>query len=103
MSAAMTWQQKAAALDALREIELHIRAPGDWYVHQGISIGGDGVLVGSYGNGETPELAIEDHWRIYCEELPHDRYIVIEGGIARRHVRWNGYMWQDLPIRKQVA
>ena len=100
----MDWQQKAAALDALHKIELHIRKPGDWYVHHGVEIGGDGLLIGSYGNGATPEEAVEDHWRKLCDELPVGRYIVVNAmNNRRRHVRWNGYMWCDLEVVTEAA
>ncbi len=95
----MDWQQKAAALDALAEIEIKIRKPGDWYVSQRVEIKNDCFLEGAYGNGDTPMAAIEDHWNrlvtdIECRPL----YLVARAGHPnRRAVRWNGFMWQDVP------
>lgn len=98
----MNWQQKAEALNALSEISLKIRHAGDWYVNQSVEVGGDdsAVVVGTYGNGTTPEVAIEDHWKRLCDELPSNQYLVIGRANERRHVRWNGFMWIDLPMKK---
>lgn len=97
-----SWQHKAAALNALSPIQIHIRNVCDWFVNQSVEIGGDGMLTGNYGNGDSPEDAVEDHWRKLVEDLPEDRYLVIRASREdRRHVRWNGYMWQDLPVKKR--
>lgn len=99
----MDWQQKAEALNALAQINIRMRKAGDWYVQQSIEVKkqGSGMLSGQYGNGETPEAAIENHWGKLCEHLPVDSYIVIDAMCnTRRHVRWNGYMWLELPIEK---
>lgn len=95
----MDWQQKAAALDALAEIEIKIRKPGDWYVSQRVEIKDDCILVGAYGNGDTPMAAIDDHWFRLVEEIERGpRYLVARvGQPSRRAVKWNGFMWQDVP------
>jgi len=105
MSDRLTWQEKAAALDALSEIRLLIRKPGDWYVHQNVSVGdGSATLVGAYGNGETPEAALNDHWRALVTDLvgcgPTEKYLVVSGEKGNRRVRWNGFMWIELPQPK---
>ena len=94
----MTWQEKAAALDALAEIQVMIRKPGDWYVSQRVEIKDDGVLISSYGNGVTPEEAIENHWRELVDEIADTpKYLVVRAfQDQRRAVRWNGFMWQDV-------
>lgn len=101
----MDWQQKAAALDALAEIQIMIRGVGDWYVHQNVQIRKVDVLFGEYGNGETPVAAIEDHWQKLVNEVsrtPH--YLVArDGSGTRRAVRWNGFMWADVPEPKAAA
>jgi hypothetical protein len=92
----MTWEQKLAALQVLCETSLKMRKPGDWYVSaSGREIGGDGMLIGEYGNGKTPEEAVEDDWRKIAEFLPSDRYVVT-GAMrgSRKQVRWNGFMWE---------
>lgn len=93
----MDWQQKAAALNSLSQIELHIRKAGDWYVSQRVETGGNGMLLSDYGNGKTPEEAIEDHWRKIVTELPPDRYLVTNAmGNTRKHWRWNECIWKEL-------
>jgi len=96
----MDWQQKFAAIQAFAgsyETSLQMRKPGDWYVSCGMSIGGDGMLSGSYGNGTTPETAVEDHWEIYSN-LPFDRYAVNRDNLR---ARWNGFMWET--ISEEIA
>ncbi len=88
----MTFQEMAAALEALSEISVRIRKPGDWYVSQNVDIKKGSMLVGDYGNGTTPEIAIIDHWRALTD-LPPDEYLVVRGP-ERIAVRWNGFMWQ---------
>ncbi len=101
----MDWQQKAAALDALAEIQIMMRGVGDWYVQQNVQIRKRDVLYGEYGNGDTPQAAIEDHWAKLVSELegsPH--YLVArKGDGSRRPVRWNGFMWADVAEPKADA
>lgn len=94
----MDWQYKAAALEALAEISIKFRKPGDWYVSQdNVEIKDSRCLVGTFGNGATPQAAIEDHWK----QLVYDigaKYLVINPALTkRRAVRWNGFMWMDVP------
>lgn len=102
----MDYQQKAAALDALSEISIKCRGVKDWYVSQQVDVKDvkDGhVLYGEYGNGETPEEAILDHWRRLVEDLPRNKYLVVRGGSdQRRAVRWNGFMWVAVQEPKPV-
>ncbi len=94
----MTWEEKLQALQALCETVLIMRKPGNWYVSaSGRSIAGDGFLTGSYGNGATPEEAVEDDWNIFVVNLPLDRYINVSSYSAgkEKNVRWNGFMWAD--------
>lgn len=92
----MDYQEKFAALQSLAEISLRMRAPGDWYVSHGVEVKNGHVLEGRYGNGPTPEAAIEDHWRQIAEISP-PLYVVIDSyGKSRRAVRWTGYMWRDV-------
>lgn len=94
----MTWEQKLQAIQALNETSLHMRKPGDWYVRCGMEVGADNscVLIGRYGNGNTPQEAVEDHWKIYTDLLKLDEYCVVGCAENRRHVRWNGFMWNDV-------
>lgn len=95
-----SWQEKAEALNALAELDIKMRAAGDWYIHQDTEVGGDGMLTGTYGNGASPADAINDHWRVLVDELPLDKYIVVSAwSDGRKHFRWNGFMWRQLPIK----
>jgi hypothetical protein len=101
----MTWEQKLEATQALvgcYDVSLRMRKPGDWYVEvTGRYLGGDGLLRGMSGNGTTPEEAVNDDW-VKFTAIRDDQYIVLnQGKTTRRHVRWNGYMWQELPVEAQ--
>jgi hypothetical protein len=92
----MDWQQQFAAIQAFCghfDVSLRMRKPGDWYVSSNMGIGGDGMVSGAYGNGATPEEAVQDHWNQYSN-LPHNRYATIESGDGQRRGRWNGFMWE---------
>jgi hypothetical protein len=94
-----TWEEKLAAFQALGDCSLKMRSPGDWYVsgHLEWMTPGSGMLEGKYGNGKTPEEVVLDHW----EQLTDPKgYLVIDAmSKDRRHVKWNGYMWEDTPIK----
>lgn len=95
----MTWEQKFAALNALAPAELKMRKPGDWYVSQPVETKervDSGVLVGRYGNGRTPIEAVEDHWNRLTNEKPLAYLVVGAFGSSRKHVLWNGFMWQEM-------
>lgn len=92
----MTWEQKLSALQAIAECYLRMRKPGDWYVSHKVSIGGDGFLRTEYGNGKTPEEAVNNHWDTYAVNLPIDRCVVARvNSEDEKRVRWNGFMWED--------
>ena len=100
----MDWEQKLDALNALCGHQLIMRKPGNWYVEANKEAKDGSILRGAYGNGATPQEAVEDDWRQYVEELSIDQYIVIHAGRnTRREVRWNGYMWVDMPKPEKVA
>lgn len=95
----MDWEQKFSALNALATCSVLMRKPGDWYVsHTGISVKDRGCLVGSYGNGKTPQGAILDDWKVLVEDIePTEKYLVLNpAGENHRAVRWNGFMWKDV-------
>lgn len=101
----MDWQQKLAAIQAFAgaaRVALRMRSPDDWYVDAGMSIGGNGMLEGSYGFGPDPEAAVGSHWRIYSE-LPPARYAVTGYGPNERRARWNGFMWETLTDEQCAA
>ena len=97
----MDYQQKFAAINAVCEAHLCMRKPNDWYVNQPADIKDGSVLVGEYGNGSTPQEAIENHSDIFTKLL-HNKYIVSGNGACRKAVRWNGFMW-DVVIKPTVG
>jgi hypothetical protein len=104
MTFSRTWEEKWLALKALSpDISLRMREIGDWYVsHPGVEMkpSKDSVILhGVAGGGPTPEAAVDDHWRLVALEPP-PAFIVLNAmhREQRRHMRWNGYMWVDLPI-----
>lgn len=99
----MDWQQKLAALNALSECSLKMRKPGDWYVSQRVTVKRGSVLVGEYGNGVTPEEAVNDHWNQLAEDLPRGEYLVADLSGSRKAVRWNGFMWDAVIEPWQTA
>lgn len=96
----MTYEHKFAAIRALRHFSnaavLWMSRPGCWHVSNiGAEIKDGSMLKGVGGSGSTPEAAIEDCWK----EITDERVLLIIDafGDRRRAVRWNGYMWQDVP------
>lgn len=103
----MHWETKLHALNALAECKLLMRKPGDWYVSQQVDVRRGHCLVGVYGNGATPQEAVEDHWNLLTT-LPADEYLVgrefWEGETCtRKAVRWNGFMWDHVKEPTKVA
>ena len=105
----LTWEQKLSALNALSDHQLLQREPGNWYIRAHIEIGGDGLLKSSYGNGETVEEAVLNHWDKLTKLADHE-YLVVRGvGGANFYVRWNGFMWanaqsmRDRHVAKQIG
>jgi hypothetical protein len=93
----MTWEQKFEAINALSDTSLRMRSPGDWYIDcRGREVGGDGFLTGMYGNGRTPEEAVNDDFeKMTTVEYP--KYIRIgDGNGGHIHVRWTGFMWRTV-------
>ncbi len=94
----MTWEQKFAALCSIADTSLKMRKPGDWYVSANgreISINNGYFLSGEYGEGKSPQEAIENDFKKLAENQPR---VVLHAfsGTNRREVFWNGFMWQDL-------
>ena len=88
----MTWEQKLEALNSLCEHSLIMRAPGDWYVSSDLSIIDQCISSGDYGNGDSPEEAVEDHWDRYSS-VAFPMYI--SNGTGKRY-RWNKFMWKEV-------
>lgn len=72
-----------------------MRAPGDWYVNSNMEHAhGQSMLIGNYGNGFTPALAVEAHWKQYADGTPFK--------CGDDWFRWNGFMWEPSK-RPEVA
>ena len=97
----MDWEQKLEALSCLGEVSLMMRQPGNWYVHgpAGVEIKEEGCLASPTQRGATPRAAVEECWIQYTK-LAADRYLVVNAMArdSRRHIRWNGFMWQELEV-----
>lgn len=91
----MTYEQKLHALNSISQCAVLMRQPGDWYVNQNVEIKRGPVLVGEYGEGTTPQAAIEDHWS-KMTDLPVGEYLVRHANGSRVAVRWNGFMWDHI-------
>ena len=98
----MNWEQKLEALNALAECSLKMRKPGDWYVGHSVEVKVGAILEGRYGNGETPQDAVEDSWRKLTELNPGEYLVTRAYSGSRKAVRWNGYMWESVD-EKRVA
>jgi len=101
----MTWEEKLAACKSLGDCALRMRKPGDWYVSWNVETveqGHPGMLAGRYGNGASPQLAVEDHWaKITASDVV--ALVTDATRSTRREVRWNGFMWWDVVSSEQPA
>lgn len=93
----LTTEQKSVAIQALAPFEVKRRdSMPCWYVHQGVGIVDHKFYRGQYGAGDTPEAAIEDHWRLLTSVREPNRLVVNAFGSNRRAYRWNGFMWTEV-------
>jgi predicted acetyltransferase len=60
-----------------------------WYVSANIEIGGDGLLSGIASHAESPQLAVEEYFKVITT-VPIGYYLVTERGEGRREWLWNG-------------
>lgn len=98
----MNWQQKFAAVASLCDVCVRMRKPDDWYVSavgRSLVFAGGALLGGSYGNGATPEAAIEDDWTKVGSGTP----LKIEDHRGIRSARWNGFMWDTITQEQAAA
>lgn len=102
----MTWEEKFEALNCLAPGRLIMRKPGDWYISRGIEVTSDSspVLKGMYGNGTSPEQTILNDWDVLVDSIKPDEYLVVSAGsVDRKHFRWNGFMWNELPRKPKAT
>lgn len=88
----MTWEEKIVAMQALGDLCLRMREPGDWLVsHYCVAkFDGHSLTGGCATDAKTPQDAVERHW----EWLVSD----VDGDCIRsrgRDLRWNGFMWEE--------
>jgi hypothetical protein len=102
----MTWEQKLAALQSLGggtiHVKLHMRKPGDWYLHTGLGIGHHGFSSWASASGETPEQAVENSWLHFTEGEAQELF-VLKKHMDDRGYRWNGFMWQEHLFPKEAV
>ena len=100
MSARMGWEETFEAIKAIGDASLRMRKPGDWYVSQsGVEVKVGPVLEGRYGNGQTPQAAVLDHWKkLTSIDLAKEVVVLDAMRDTRRHVWWNGYRWVEVPL-----
>lgn len=89
----MNWEEKWAALLALAPGDVKMRRPGSWYAairaEQKMK---DGFLYGDYGNGPTPEQAVQDAWNVYTKGVQ----VIYSNTGKREEYIWNGWRWVDM-------
>lgn len=72
---------------------------GQWFVMARINIGGDGLLTGGTEHRDTPQEAVAAYMD-WLTNVPRDKYLVVNDGREnRRHYRWNGAAFTEIPIR----
>lgn len=70
-----------------------MRRPGDWYVSSDLCILDNGCIVGKYGNGQSPDEAVRNHWEIYSNvEYPN---VVFNSDTSKKYL-WNKYVWKEV-------
>ncbi len=71
---------------------------GQWFVSARIDIGGDGLLTGGKEHRDSPQEAVAAYME-WLTSVPYDKYLVVNGGREnRRHYRWNGGAFAEIPI-----
>jgi len=93
----LPWEQKMRALKALGRVSIELSDPRGFCCSGNMEVGGDGFLESVAGLGMTPEAAVEEVWRKCVTELPTNMHLRTADG---RRVRWNGFMWVDVPFRE---
>lgn len=88
-----TWEDRFAALQVLGEASVRMRKPGDWYVDQRVGVSNGAIVRSSYGNGATPQEAVEDHWLIYSA-VGGNEWIASGSGDDRINAVWDGDAWK---------
>jgi hypothetical protein len=97
----LSWEQKLQALQFLAEYpdnaNVRMRKPGDWYCSvSGVEVKQKHCLVGQYGNGTTPQEAVENCFLVLTS-ITNDEVLVRNAMNAekRTYFRWIGFMWKQ--------
>ena len=98
----MDWQQKALALQLLvgwQNFSIKMRGVKNWYVQtKGLERKEKSILSSGRTNGITPQDAVEQCWE-WATGSEH--YLIVNAyQPARRAVKWNGFMWEDVTEEK---
>ena len=71
------------------------RCHGNWYVNApGREIKRGAILDGAYGNGTTPDEAVDNDWKAITELAPGETIILDSMKPTRRSVEWTGSGWR---------
>lgn len=89
----MNYKAKFKILKALDPfgIAICLDVNNSFYIQTCMEISFHGMLYGKSGRGETPQEAIEEHFRIYCEELPSNKSVYCKG----KYYRWDECVWRE--------
>lgn len=74
------------------DISIRLDANKKWYVNSAFEKSDGKFLRSECGRGDTPEKAVEEHFSIYCEHLPEDRFVKYYD----RKFRWSGFSWKEV-------
>lgn len=93
----MDYRQQFIAMNALSPCAIKIDVNCNWYVSQpAVEVKRGGLLCTDSGRGETPQHAIQEHWKRHTEMKPGEYLVVNAGEPTRLAVRWNGFMWESV-------
>jgi len=92
----MTWEEKFLAIKAIcPNVCLMSRKPGDWYVlARGVYRREDCVTTSGGTTGINPMHAVQLYWAWATNEK---YYLRVDYAGSSRDLRWNGFMWEDVP------
>ena len=107
----LSWEEKYEFLKVIcPRASINMRAPGNWYFNSDMGVGNGSVVSGSYGNGISPQTAVENHFNIYSQitferfmSNPKDKreYIRVYGEKEDRYFFYSKYGWKEIS-RKEL-
>ena len=90
----MNWEQKLEALKSLCDIRLIMRTSRDWYIDSHMEIADGVFLSGEYGNGNSPEEAVNNHWELYTNDSDIGITKLIKAD--EKYWYWKRFMWKEV-------